>query len=93
MNHDGFGENTFNGQPVSDKQINAARLNLGAYAGDDFDVQFALDWIDDQSGMRGSKMLAPNPFLRAYRRWTAAMTSARACATSTTWRPRAPRPR
>lgn len=66
MNHDGFGENTFNGQPVSDKQINAARLNLGAYAGDDFDVQFALDWIDDQSGMRGSKMLAPNPFLRAY---------------------------
>ncbi|HHA2817631.1 TPA: TonB-dependent receptor [Stenotrophomonas maltophilia] len=66
MNHDGFGENTFNGQPVSDKQINAARVNLGAYAGDDFDVQFALDWIDDQSGMRGSKMLAPNPFLRAY---------------------------
>ncbi|TFZ45332.1 TonB-dependent receptor [Stenotrophomonas maltophilia] len=66
MNHDGFGENTFNGQPVSDKQVNAARLNLGAYAGDDFDVQFALDWIDDQSGMRGSKMLAPNPFLRAY---------------------------
>ncbi|WDM61875.1 TonB-dependent receptor [Stenotrophomonas forensis] len=66
MNHDGFGENTVNGQPVSDKQVNAARLNLGAYAGDDFDVQFALDWIDDQSGMRGSKMLAPNPFLRPY---------------------------
>ncbi|KAG1465170.1 hypothetical protein G6F57_013450 [Rhizopus arrhizus] len=66
MNHDGFGENTINGQPVSDKQVNAARLNLGAYAGDDFDVQFALDWIDDQSGMRGSKMLAPNPFLRLY---------------------------
>ena len=66
MNRDGFGENTFNGQPVSDKQINAARLNMGAYAGDDFDVQFALDWIDDQSGMRGSKMLAPNPFTPAY---------------------------
>lgn len=66
MNHDGFGENTYSDQPVSDKQINAARLNLGAYAGDDFDVQFALDWIKDQSGMRGSKMLAPNPFLRAY---------------------------
>ncbi|WP_422506137.1 TonB-dependent receptor [Stenotrophomonas sp. GZD-301] len=66
MNNDGFGENTYNGQPVSDKQINAARLNLGAYAGDDFDVQFALDWIDDQSGMRGSKMLAPNPFTPAY---------------------------
>ncbi|MGE8233478.1 MAG: TonB-dependent receptor, partial [Stenotrophomonas sp.] len=66
MNRDGFGENTLTGQPISDKQINAARLNLGAYAGDDFDVQFALDWIDDQSGMRGSKMLAPNPFVRAY---------------------------
>ena len=66
MNRDGFGENTYNGQPISDKQINAARLNLGAYAGDDFDVQFALDWIDDQSGMRGSKMLAPNPFTPAY---------------------------
>ena len=66
MNRDGFGENTYNGQPISDKQINAARLNLGAYAGDDFDVQFALDWIDDQSGMRGSKMLARNPFTPAY---------------------------
>ncbi|MGR4896169.1 TonB-dependent receptor [Stenotrophomonas sp. LARHCG68] len=66
MNRDGFGENTYNGQPVSDKQVNAARLNLGAYAGDDFDVQFALDWIDDQSGMRGSKMLARNPFSPAY---------------------------
>lgn len=66
MNRDGFGENTFTGQPVSDKQINAARLNLGAYAGDDFDVQFGLDWIDDRSGMRGSKMLAPNPYTPAY---------------------------
>ncbi|MEG0084768.1 MAG: TonB-dependent receptor plug domain-containing protein, partial [Massilia sp.] len=66
MNRDGFGENTFTDQPVSDKQINAARFNLGAYAGDDFDVQFALDWIDDQSGMRGSKMLARNPFTPAY---------------------------
>ena len=66
MNRDGFGENTYNGQPVSDKQVNAARLNLGAYAGDDFDVQFALDWIDDQSGVRGSKMLARNPFTPAY---------------------------
>lgn len=66
MNRDGFGENTFTGQPVSDKQINAARLNLGAYAGDDFDVQFGLDWIDDQSAMRGSKMLAPNPYTPAY---------------------------
>ena len=66
LNNDGFGENTVNGQPVSDKQISAARFNLGAYAGDGFDVQFALDWTDDKSGMRGSKMLAPNPFLPGY---------------------------
>ena len=66
MNRDGFGENTITHQPISDKEIPAARFNLGAYAGDDFDVQFALDWIDDKSGMRGSKMLVPNPFAPAY---------------------------
>ncbi len=62
LNRDGFGEYAQNGQPVSDKQINAARLSLGAFASDDFDVQLALDWIDDMSGVRGNKMLAPNPF-------------------------------
>jgi iron complex outermembrane receptor protein len=66
MNRDGFGENTFSGQEVSDKEITAARFNLGAYAGDDFDVQFALDWIQDKSGVRGGKMLAANPFTPAY---------------------------
>ncbi len=62
MNRDGFGENQYTGQDVSDKEINAARFQLGAYAGEDFDVQFALDWMDDQSGVRGAKMLAPNRF-------------------------------
>ena len=66
MNRDGFGENTHTDAEVSDKEINAARLQLGAYAGDDFDVQFALDWMDDQSGVRGAKMLAPNPLAPAY---------------------------
>ncbi|MEO8365074.1 MAG: TonB-dependent receptor [Pseudoxanthomonas sp.] len=66
MNHDGFGKNVYTDQDVSDKEINAARFQLGAYAGDDFDVQFALDWMDDQSGMRGAKMLAPNPLAPAY---------------------------
>ena len=61
LNRDGFGRNLLTGQEVSDKEINAVRLSLGAYAGDDFDVQFAFDWTDDQSGVRGSKMLAPNP--------------------------------
>lgn len=47
LNYDGFGENRFNGQLVSDKQINVVCLNLGVYVGDDVDVQFVLDWIDD----------------------------------------------
>ncbi len=66
LNRDGFGENRTNNQPVSDKEINAVRLNLGAYAGDDLDFQFAFDWMDDQSGVRGAKMLAPNPLAPAY---------------------------
>ncbi|WP_425605413.1 TonB-dependent receptor [Pseudoxanthomonas putridarboris] len=66
MNRDGFGKNTYTGQDVSDKEINAARLQLGAYSQDDFDVQFAFDYLDDQSGVRGAKMLAPNPLAPAY---------------------------
>lgn len=66
MNRDGFGTNLLNDQEVSDKEINAARFQLGAYAGDDLDIQFALDWIDDQSGVRGAKMLAANPLAPTY---------------------------
>lgn len=62
MNRDGFGENTITGQDVSDKEVNAARVNLGAYVSDAFDVQFAMDWMDDQSGVRGARMLEPNRF-------------------------------
>jgi len=60
MNRDGYGTNLLNGQEVSDKEINALRMQLGAYSHEDFDVQFAFDWVDDQSGVRGAKMLAPN---------------------------------
>lgn len=60
MNRDGFGTNLHTGQEVSDKEINAARFQLGAYSQEDFDVQFAFDWVDDKSGVRGAKMLAPN---------------------------------
>ena len=62
LNRDGYGENITNDQPVSDKEINALRFNLGAYSQDDFDVQFAFDWIDDKSGARAARMLAPNRF-------------------------------
>jgi len=63
LNRDGFGENTVTDQEVSDKEILALRGQLGAYAGDDFDVQFAFDWMDDQSGVRGAQMLAANRFV------------------------------
>ncbi len=61
MTRDGYGEIVNRqGEDVSDKDITAARLHVGAFSHDDFDVQFTLDWMDDKSGMRGSKMLAPN---------------------------------
>ncbi len=63
LNRDGFGENVITKQPVSDKEINAARLSFGIFASETFDVQFAYDWMDDQSGVRGAKMLAPNRFI------------------------------
>ncbi|GAA5072171.1 TonB-dependent receptor [Lysobacter panacisoli] len=62
FNRDGFGENEFSGQDVSDKEILAMRGQLGAYVNEDLDIQFAFDWMDDQSGVRGAKMLAPNRF-------------------------------
>ncbi len=66
LNRDGFGKNLVNDQEVSDKEINAVRLQLGAFATEQFDVQFAMDWLDDQSGVRGAKLLAPNPLAPAY---------------------------
>jgi iron complex outermembrane recepter protein len=62
LNRDGFGENLTLGEDVSDKRIDTFRLGLGAYVSEDFDIQFAIDWMDDTSGARGAKMLAPNRF-------------------------------
>lgn len=62
LNSDGYGENRVTGQKVSDKEILAMRAQLGAYVSDDFNIQVAYDWMDDQSGVRGAQMLAPNPF-------------------------------
>jgi iron complex outermembrane receptor protein len=62
LNRDGFGENTITGDDVSDKNILAMRGQLGAYVTEDLNFQFAIDWMDDQSGVRGAQMLAPNRF-------------------------------
>jgi iron complex outermembrane recepter protein len=63
LNRDGFGENIVTRQPVSDKEINTARVSFGIFASETFDVIFNYDWMDDQSGVRGAKMLAPNRFV------------------------------
>ena len=63
LSRDGFGENTITNQDVSDKEILALRGQLGAYVTEDFNLQFAFDWLDDQSGVRGAQMLAPNRFV------------------------------
>lgn len=63
LHRDGFGENTVTGQDVSDKEILAARAQVGAFISDDFNIQVAFDWMDDQSGVRGAKMLSANRFV------------------------------
>ncbi|TXK65729.1 TonB-dependent receptor [Alkalisalibacterium limincola] len=62
LNRDGFGENIVTGQDVSDKSIFATRFSIGLFPSDTFDVQLSADYMDDGSGVRGSKMLAANPF-------------------------------
>ncbi|MBW8366345.1 MAG: TonB-dependent receptor [Arenimonas sp.] len=66
LSRDGFGENTLTKQDVSDKEILAMRGQLGAYVTEDLNFQFAFDWMEDQSGVRGAKMLSPNRFTPIY---------------------------
>ncbi|MDO9173324.1 MAG: TonB-dependent receptor, partial [Actinomycetota bacterium] len=66
LSRDGFGENTITGQDVSDKEILAMRGQLGAYVTEDLNFQFAFDWMEDQSGVRGARMLSPNRFTPLY---------------------------
>jgi len=60
LSRDGYGENIRTGQDVSDKEILAARATLGYLGSPDFSAKFSVDWMDDQSGVRGAKMLGPN---------------------------------
>lgn len=62
LHRDGFGENLVTGAQVSDKKVRAFRANLGAYVTDAVDLQFALDHVDDSSGVRGAQMLRANPY-------------------------------
>jgi iron complex outermembrane recepter protein len=62
LSRDGFGQNVRTGQEVSDKEILAARATLGYLGSPDFSAKFTVDWMDDQSGVRGAQMLAANRF-------------------------------
>jgi iron complex outermembrane receptor protein len=62
LSRDGYGENLRTGQEVSDKEILAARATLGYLGSPDFSARISIDWMDDQSGVRGAQMLAPNRF-------------------------------
>src|SRR5688572_33333400 len=48
LNRDGFGDNRHTDQEVSDKEILAARGQVGAWFGEDFDLQLDMGWMDDQ---------------------------------------------
>ena len=62
LSRDGFGTNLRTGQDVSDKEVLAMRGQLGAFVNDNLDIQFAFDMVDDQSGVRGARMLEANRF-------------------------------
>ena len=63
LNNDGFGENIVTGDPVSNKDTLAYRPALGAYVTDAVDLQFALDHVKDNSGVRGAQMREANRFV------------------------------
>ncbi|MBK8284660.1 MAG: TonB-dependent receptor [Ahniella sp.] len=57
LNRDGYGENRFNGQPVSDKEILVGRGTIGFYPNDNVSLLLNIDHMDDQSGVRGGRRL------------------------------------
>lgn len=62
LSRDGFGENRFTRQDVSDKEIMAGRFTLGYIGSDQWSLRFTADGIDDASAVRGARMLGANPF-------------------------------
>ncbi len=57
LNRDGFGENIRTRAPISDKEILVARGSIGFYPNEDVSIVLSADWMDDQSGARGARML------------------------------------
>jgi iron complex outermembrane recepter protein len=57
LSRDGYGDNRFSHQQVSDKEILVARGQIGFYPSDSFNIVISADWMDDQSAVRGAQRL------------------------------------
>ncbi|MDZ4814229.1 MAG: TonB-dependent receptor [Pseudomonadota bacterium] len=57
LSRDGYGDNRYSQQQISDKEILVARGQLGFFVSDDFNLVISADWLDDQSGVRGAQRL------------------------------------
>ncbi len=49
LNRDGYGRNLYLDEDVTDKETFALRAELGAYIGENFDIQLAFDKMNDDS--------------------------------------------
>ncbi len=61
LQHDGYGDNLFTGEEVSDKDTLAFRAALDWLPSDDVTVRFAYDQTEDNSQPKGYTRLAANP--------------------------------
>lgn len=66
MHNNGYGTDIDTGSRNGNKNTNAARLTLGFFPSNQFNVQLALDGVRDNSNPRGAKMLEVNKFYPAY---------------------------
>ena len=62
LQHDGYGDNLFTGEEVSDKDTLAFRFALDWLPSDDVTVRFAYDQTEDDAQPKGYTRLAANPF-------------------------------
>lgn len=61
LQHDGYGDNLFTGEEVSDKDTLAFRFALDWLPSDDVTVRFAYDQTEDDAQPKGYTRLAANP--------------------------------
>ncbi|WP_255755208.1 TonB-dependent receptor [Massilia sp. erpn] len=63
LRRDGFGRNTFNGEPASDQDTDAARLSFGYFpAGLPFTIVASADAANDNSHMRGFQRMGVSAY-------------------------------